>query len=451
MNITFLGAAGTVTGSRFLLDSNGTRILVDCGLFQGIKKVRERNWNEFPVDVASIDAIVLTHAHIDHTGYLPVLIARGYSGPIYCTRATADLAGILLPDAGRIQEEDAKYANKKGYSRHKPAKPLYTESNAKQTLRQIETVTFDTPFEIDGATLHFRRSGHILGAANVVVAVGGRSVLFSGDVGRQEDLLLEAPTPPAEADWLVMESTYGNRIHGDQDPVAALEAIVKRGIRKQGTLLIPSFAVGRAQAMLYCLHRLFKDHGTPQVPVFVDSPMSTSVTRVYQRNKHDHKLSSSECAEAFGIAQFVSSVGQSKKLSANRGCKIIISASGMVTAGRVLHHMKAFVGDPKNTVLLPSYQAPGTRGAALAGGADSIKIHGRHYGVQAEVEQVDLYSAHADQQELLTWLEQGDSEPRQVFLVHGEPLPADTLRQKIEERFNYKVHIPDHLETVELS
>lgn len=452
MKINFLGAAGTVTGSKFLLESGQTRLLIDCGLFQGVKKIRQRNWQSFPVEVDSLDGIILTHAHIDHTGYLPVLVASGYSGPIYCTRATADLAGILLPDAGRIQEEDARFANKEGYSRHKPAKPLYTESDAKRTLKLLQPMAFDSPYELEGgASLHFRRAGHILGAANVVVSVGGRSVLFSGDIGRQQDLLLDAPQPPAQADWLVMESTYGDRLHGDEDPVLALQGIVERAIRKQGTLIIPSFAVGRAQAMLYCLHQLFSRHGTPQIPVYVDSPMATSVTRIYRRNKHDHKLSSSAVAEAFGIAQFVSSAGESKKLSASRRPKIIISASGMATAGRVLHHLKAFVGDPRNTVLLPSYQAPGTRGAALAGGADSIKIHGRHYGVRAEVEQVDLYSAHADQQGMLAWLEQGRSEPRQVFLVHGEPVPADTLRQEIEERFGYDVYIPDHLERVELS
>jgi metallo-beta-lactamase family protein len=451
MKITFLGAAGTVTGSKFLVDSQGTRILVDCGLFQGVKKVRERNWKQFPIEVSSIDAIVLTHAHIDHTGYLGALVALGYSGPIYCTESTADLAAILLPDSGRIQEEDAKYANKKGFSRHSPAEPLYTESDARQALQLLHQVPFDQTFDIGGAEIHFRRAGHILGAANVVVTVGGRKLLFSGDIGRQDDLLLEPPDPPSEADWLVMESTYGDRLHGDGDPVAALEGIVERALRKGGTLLIPSFAVGRAQAMLYCLYRLFKDFGTPQVPVFVDSPMATSVTRVYRRHKHDHKLSSSECSDAFGIAQFVSSVAESKKLSASKRTKVIISASGMATAGRVLHHLKAFVGDPANTVLLPSYQAPGTRGAALEGGADSIKIHGRHFGVRAEVEKVDLYSAHADQEELLTWLGQARSAPRQIFLVHGEPVPADTMRQKISERFGHDVYVPDYLEEVELS
>jgi metallo-beta-lactamase family protein len=451
MKVTFLGAAGTVTGSKFLLESRDSRFLVDCGLFQGIKKVRQRNWSDFPIDIASIDAIVLTHAHIDHTGYLPVLTARGYSKPIYCTDATADLAAILLPDAGRIQEEDAKFANREGFSRHKPAKPLYTESDARRTLELLQPVPFAAPFEIGGATLHFRHAGHILGAANVVVSLDDRRVLFSGDIGRQNDLLLEAPMPPAEADWLVMESTYGDRLHGDQDPIAALEEVVERAIRKQGTLLIPSFAVGRAQAMLYCLYRLFKDHGTPRVPVYVDSPMATSVTRIYRRHHRDHKLSASDCAEAFGIAQFVSSPGESKKLSADRKCKIIISASGMATAGRVLHHLKAFVGDPANTILLPGYMAPGTRGASLAAGADSIKIHGRYFAVKAAVEKMDLFSAHADQQELLTWLGQAETAPRQVFLVHGEPQAADALRQKIEERFHYEVYVPDHLERVELS
>ncbi|MDH3402058.1 MAG: MBL fold metallo-hydrolase [Acidobacteriota bacterium] len=451
MKLTFLGAAGTVTGSKHLLDCDGTRILFDCGLFQGLKKLRQRNWSPFPVDVGSIDAIVLTHAHIDHSGYLPVLVREGYSGPIYCTEATADLAAILLPDSGRIHEEDAKYANRKGFSRHAPAKPLCTEADARRTLQLLERVPFDRPFPIGGAEVRFRRAGHILGAASAAIELGGQRLLFSGDVGRQHDLLLEPPEPPMEADWIVMESTYGDRLHDTSDPLAALELVVERAIAKRGTLIIPSFAVGRAQAMLYCLYRLFQDYGTPKVPVFVDSPMSTSVTRIYRRNKFDHKLSSSECTAAFGIAQFVSSVGESKKLSANKKCKVIISASGMVTAGRVLHHLKAFLGDAANTVLLPSYQAPGTRGAALAAGADALKIHGRYFAVKAEVEKIDLFSAHADQEGLLTWLGQAPAPPRRIFLVHGEPQAADTLRVKIGERFGHEVHVPDHLETVELS
>lgn len=451
MKLTFLGAAGTVTGSRFLVDHGDTRLLVDCGLFQGVKQLRERNWKPFPVPQESIDAVIVTHAHIDHTGYLPALVRDGYAGPIYCTRATADLAAIMLPDSARIQEEDARFANKMGYSRHEPAQPLYVEADARAALRLLAPVAFDTAFSVGPAELRYRRAGHILGAAAVTLAVGGLRLCFSGDVGRQHDLLHEAPAPPDPADWIVMESTYGDRLHGDGDPIATLGTIVERTLRKKGTLIIPSFAVGRAQAMLYALYRLFRDHDVPQVPVFVDSPMATSVTRIYRRHKHDHKLSSSECAAALGFAQFVSTPGESKKLSANQESKIIISASGMATGGRVLHHLKAFVGDPRTTVLLPGYQAPGTRGAALAAGADSIKIHGRHYGVRAEVEQVDLYSAHADQKGLLTWLGQAPAPPRQVFLVHGDPVPADTLRQKIEDRFGHSVHVAEPMEAIELS
>jgi len=451
VKITFLGAAGTVTGSRFLLDTGRTRILVDCGLFQGVKQVRQRNWQEFPVDIEALDAVVLTHAHIDHTGYLPALIRDGYEGRVLCSRATADLAAILLPDSGRIHEEDAKFANREGFSRHRPAEPLYRERDARRALDHLEPVHFESPQTLGDVTVELQPAGHILGAASVTIASEAGRVLFSGDLGRQDDLLLEAPTPPGPADWVVMESTYGDRLHDHRDPIEALREIVLRSARKGGTLLIPSFAVGRAQAMLYCLHRLMADGSVPELPIYVDSPMSTSVTRIYRRNSQDHKLSSTECAEAFGIARFVSSPGESKKLSASRDPKIIISASGMATAGRVLHHLKAFVGDPANTVLLPSFQAPGTRGAALAGGADSVKIHGRHYGVRAEVEQLDLYSAHADQGELLTWLGQAANPPRQVLLVHGEPVAADTLRQKIEERFGYPVRVPDHLETVELT
>jgi metallo-beta-lactamase family protein len=267
-----------VTGSKFLLDHDGARLLLDCGLFQGVKRIRQRNWKVFPEPQGSIDAVILTHAHIDHTGYLPALVRDGFEGPVYCTRATADLAAILLPDSARIQEEDARFANKEGYSRHRPAEPLYTEADARAALKLLVPVAFDEPFSIAGAEVRYRRAGHILGAANVRLEVGGRSLCFSGDVGRQHDLLHEAPSPPSGADWLVMESTYGDRLHPEGDPVATLGRILERTIRKQGTLLIPSFAVGRAQAMLYCLYRLFTDRKVPQVPVFVDSPMATSVT-----------------------------------------------------------------------------------------------------------------------------------------------------------------------------
>ncbi len=451
MKLSFLGAAGTVTGSKFLLERSGKKILFDCGLFQGIKKIRERNWRPPAVDPATLDAVVLTHAHLDHSGFLPVFVREGFDGPIYCTPPTADLAAILLPDSGRIHEEDARYANRKGYSSHEPAEPLYTEAHAKRALELLQPVQFDQPFTVGDAELRYRHAGHILGAANVQVGAEGRHLLFSGDIGRQNDLLLAPPEPPAKADWIVMESTYGDRIHDRRDPIEAFEVIIERALRKRGVVLIPSFAVGRAQTMLYCLYRLFRDRGTPKVPVFVDSPMTTDVTRVYRRHKYDHKLSSKEIKDAFGIAQFVSSVNESKNLSANHDTKIIISASGMATAGRILHHLKAFVSDARNTVVLPGFQAPGTRGAALAAGADSVKIHGRHFAVEAEVEQVDLFSAHADQEELLTWLGAAESRPRQVFLVHGEPLPADILRQRIEERLGHRVYVPDYRETVDLS
>ncbi len=450
MKLSFFGAAGCVTGSKFLLEKGGRRVLFDCGLFQGIKKIRERNWQPLPFDPASLDAIVLTHAHLDHTGYLPVLVRDGYQGPILCTPATAALAEILLADSGRIQEEDAKFANKRGHSRHKPAKPLYTEADARNAIALLETREFDTPFEAGGLELTYRRAGHILGAATVTASVGGVRVLFSGDLGRNSDLLHDPPTPAGDADWIVMESTYGDRVRRRQDPIAALAPVVERALRKRGTLLIPSFAVGRAQTMLYCLYRLFSEGTVPQMPVYVDSPMATDVTRVYRRYERDHKLDREETAKALGLAQFVASPKESKRLSASNRPKVIISASGMATAGRVLHHLKAFVGHARNTVLLPSFQAPGTRGAALAGGADSIKIHGRHYGVRAEVEQVDLFSAHADREELLEWLAPAPESVRRVFLVHGEPEPADELRREIEERQERNVYVPDYRESVEL-
>jgi metallo-beta-lactamase family protein len=450
MKLTFLGAAGTVTGSRFLLEEAGHRLLLDCGLFQGVKTIRQRNWRPFPVEPSSIGAVVLTHAHIDHSGYLPALVRDGFDGPVYCTAATADLLGILLPDSGRIQEEDARRANREGYTKHHPALPLYTEEGAERVLGRLVPVDFGQSFRHDPFSGSLLPAGHILGAAGATVETRSGRLHFSGDLGRCEDPLMRAPAPPPDADWVVMESTYGDRTHPRADPLALLLPVVQRTVDRGGVLLIPSFAVGRAQTVLYCLWRLVTEGAIPRVPIFLDSPMATTATELYRRHHALHRLDEATTTGAFGLAQYTSSVSQSKSVSASRGPMIVISASGMATAGRVLHHLVAFAPHAVNTILLPGFQAPGTRGASMAAGAEGVRIHGRYVPVRAEVVQLDAFSAHADHDELLAWLAARPADPRRIFLVHGEPAAADALRQAIEKDLGLEAEAADHLQCVEL-
>jgi len=401
LKLEFLGGAGTVTGSKFLVTAGNTRVLVDCGLYQGLKQLRLRNWSPPPVSPASLDAVVLTHAHIDHSGYLPALVNQGFRGPVYCSSATRDLCAILLPDSGHLQEEDARYANRRKFSKHHPALPLYTEEDAARVLPQLEPVPFGERLEIGALGVRLQRAGHILGAASALLEEGKRSVLFSGDLGRDDDLLMHPPELPGRPDWIVAESTYGDRSHGDADPVAVVAEVLARTNARGGTLLIPSFAVGRAQALLFCLHRIFEADATARVPVFVNSPMATDVTELYQRHIDDHRLGAGECAAMCGVATYTRSVDESRKLTALRGRMVVISASGMATGGRVLHHLKALAPDAHNTILLPGFQAAGTRGDAMARGAASVKIHGEQVPVRADVVPIDVFSAHADQEMVL--------------------------------------------------
>ncbi|MBK0393917.1 MBL fold metallo-hydrolase [Ramlibacter algicola] len=436
MRLTFLGGAGTVTGSRFLLEHGGRRLLVDCGLFQGLKQLRLRNWAPFPVPPASIDAVVLTHAHIDHSGYIPALAKHGFRGPVFCTPATRDLAGLLLPDSGHLQEEDAAYANRHGLSKHRPALPLYTEANARASLSLLEAVRFDEPFTpVPGLKARFVRAGHILGAASVHLAWDGGSVLFSGDLGRNADPLMEPPDAPPAADHVVMESTYGDRDHEDVQPEDELARVVVRTAARGGMVVIPAFAVGRAQLVLHLLARL-KGQGRipPDLPVFLDSPMATDVTQLYAKYRDEHRLDNAACEAMCHQARFVQSVEESMSLRELRMPSVIVSASGMATGGRVVHHLEAFLPDRRNTVLLVGYQAAGTRGATLAAGLRDVKIHGQHVPVRAEIASLGAMSAHADRGELLHWLDRLPHAPRSVHLVHGEPVAADSLRRDIEER-----------------
>jgi metallo-beta-lactamase family protein len=448
--LSFYGAAGTVTGSRFLLDGGGTRVLVDCGLFQGLKALRLRNWAPFPVEPASIDAVVLTHAHLDHSGWLPVLVRAGFRGPVYCTPPTADLTPILLADSGRIQEEDARYANRKGFSRHKPALPLYTEEDAARVTQRLTAQPFEHDFAIGGMTFRFAGSGHILGAAGVRARCDGATVAFSGDVGRPGDPLMHAPEPPPAADVVVMESTYGDRLHGDHDVAGALAAAVQRTVQRGGVVLVPAFAVGRAQNILYLLHELFEAGRLPRVPVFLNSPMAIDVVELYVRWVPYHRLSAAACAAALRDVTLVRSVDESKELNRRRGPMIIVAGAGMITGGRILHHLRAFGDDPRTTILIAGHQAAGTRGADLLAGAPSVKIHGAHVPIRAEVVRLEGLSAHADQAELLAWLGSAPGRPAEVHLVHGEPAAADTLRRRVEETLGVPASAAEHAETVTL-
>lgn len=450
MRLSFLGGAGTVTGSKYLLETEKTRVIIDCGLYQGVKSQRNRNWRPFDIEPGNLDAVLLTHAHIDHSGMLPALARDGFNGPIYATHATTALAHILLPDAAHIQEEDARYANRKGFSKHHPALPLYTGADAEKCLQQFRPAGFEQEYSVGDLKFRMQRAGHILGAASIEVSSREGSVLFSGDLGRHDDLLMLAPTPPRAPDYVVIESTYGDRAHKDADPLTTLGGILRDTLDRRGILLIPSFAVGRTQTMLYCFHEIFRKKLAPTVPVYVNSPMATSVTELFRESSVDHRLPPEQCEDVCSVARFVRSVDESRALADRRDPMIIISASGMATGGRVLHHLKALAPDARNTILLPGFQAPGTRGDALARGVETIKLHGIRIPVRAQIRQLDIFSAHADQEALLDWLGRCERPPRHVFVTHGEPMPADTIRQLSEERFGFSAHVPDLGESVEL-
>ena len=452
LKLSFLGAAGTVTGSKFLVENADHRILIDCGLFQGFKILRLRNWAPFPIDPRRIHAVVLTHAHLDHTGYLPLLVKHGFAGPIFCSESTAAFCKILLPDAGHLQEKDAEYANRHGFSKHKPALPLYTVDDAVRVLQRLEPIAFDQIQNIPGgATAKLRRAGHILGAASVQLDWAGTSAVFSGDLGRYDDAIMVDPVSIDHADYLLVESTYGNRRHEKLDPEVALAEIIGETVGRGGTVVIPAFAVGRAQTLLFHLHRLKVSGRLSNVPVFLDSPMAVDASDVFCAHLQDHRLSAGECRDACAVAHYVRDVEQSKALSANPVPKVIVSASGMATGGRVLHHLKSYAPDAKNTILFAGFQAGGTRGAAMVAGADSIKIHGQHVPVRAAVKNLEMLSAHADADEILRWLRQFKKPPRTTFITHGEPAASDALRHRIEEELGWPCVVPDHGQTVDLS
>jgi metallo-beta-lactamase family protein len=480
ISITFLGAARTVTGSKYLVESNGTRIMVDAGLFQGLKELRLRNWENLPVPASSLEAIVLTHAHLDHCGYLPRLVSQGFRGRVFCTLGTQDLCKIVLPDAGRLQEEDAAYANRHNFSKHKPALPLYTEVDALRAVSQLQPCGYDRPMPIaNGIEVEFINAGHLLGSSYVRMRIDGRTVLFGGDLGRFGRPVLPDPTPVAEADYLLVESTYGNRVHEEDDNGDRLAAIVSETAHRGGKLIIPAFAIGRVEELVYWLKRLETEKRIPVLPVFVDSPMAAAALARYTERvqeldpelhpeEHDDKAPHDAaapnpptvrrrqamqerdmcvfCTERFRV---IGNVEESKQLTASKIPSIVISASGMAEGGRVLHHLKAALPDARNTVLFAGYQAAGTRGRRLVDGEKSVKIHGEWIAVASRIERIDSMSAHADANEIMHWLGGFTAPPKQTFIVHGEPSAQDALGARIGAELGWSHKAPEHKETVE--
>jgi metallo-beta-lactamase family protein len=449
VHISFLGAAGTVTGSKYLVETDHTRVLVDCGLFQGLKTLRERNWEPPPVSAHKLDAVLLTHAHLDHSGYLPLLVRAGFRRSIRCTAGTAALARILLLDAAHLQEEDARRANRYHYSRHAPALPLYTTEDAERVLPLLAPVPFDEPFEVGDLRITLVPAGHILGAASLRIEAGGKSVLFSGDVGRPDDLLMRPPRPFGGADVLVVESTYGDRLHAPEDPHAQLAAIVERVCGRGGILLVPAFAVGRSQALLHLLAELTASGAIPAVPTYLNSPMAIDATSIFCAHPGEHKLSPEACRAMCQAAVATREIEESKALNARSGPMILIAGSGMATGGRILHHLRSYGADPRNGILLAGFQAAGTRGAALRDGAQTLKIHGQQVPIRAERFTLDGLSGHADWRELVAWLRPA-RRPHQVFITHGEPLAADAFRLHLREELGWEARVARDGQTVEV-
>lgn len=441
--ISFLGAAGTVTGSKYLVDAGAARVLVDCGLFQGVKSLRERNWAPQSKSLRDLDAIVLTHAHIDHTGYLPRLWADGFRGRVYCTVGTRDLLRVLLPDAGHLQEEAARFANRHRLSRHEPPLPLYTEEDAEASLALLDGQEFGKDFSpVPGISARFSRAGHILGSACVRLETPSTSIVFSGDVGRPGDPIMRAPEPLPAADYLVVESTYGDRLHPPETVFDALARIVSETAAKDGTIVVPAFAVGRAQHLLHVLAELRSAGRIPKIPVFLDSPMAIDATDLFCRHKEDHRLVDKQCHAMCKAATYTRTAEESKALDRRPGAKIIVSASGMANGGRILHHLRRFLPDARTTVLIVGYQAAGTRGRTLVDGADEVKIHGEYVPVRASIVQVHGLSAHADAAELVAWLRASPIAPKRAFVTHGEPAASDAFRRKLRDELAWDAAVP---------
>ena len=451
MQLQFLGAAGTVTGSKSVLRYDGHAIMVDGGLFQGVKHYRERNWANLPIPIAEIEAIVLTHAHLDHSGYVPVLARQGYRGPVYCTPGTRELCAVLWPDAAHLQEEDAAYANRKGFSRHKPAQALFNLIDAQRALDLLHEVEFDQPIPLPGGLQgRFSPAGHIIGAACLSLLWRGQHIVFSGDVGRPQDPIMRPPRPLPDADILVLESTYGDRLHAHEDVAERLSSLIHHTAAHGGKLIIPAFAVGRAQTILYLLCQLRDAGRIPALPIYLNSPMAVKATEIFYRHVDEHRLQASDVEKLRHTVHYVESTQDSIALCGRPGPMIIVSASGMATGGRVLHHLRQALPDPHSSVLFIGFQAPGTRGDLLVRGATTIKLLGADIPVRCHIENMTSLSAHADQQEMLSWLASLPKPPRLTLINHGEPTASDALRTCLQRQLGYQARVAEHLQSVDL-
>lgn len=443
MKLTFLGAAGTVTGSKTLINFKNKSILIDCGLFQGFKNLRLLNWVKFPFDANKLNAVILTHAHLDHSGALPLLMKQGFRGPIYATPSTIDLCEILLLDSAHLQEEEANFANKHKTSRHTPALPLYNTSDVKKTLKMFKPLVFDHALTVtEGISVRLRSAGHILGASSAEVTAGGKTVLFSGDLGRPDDRIMLPPVSIDHADCIVVESTYGDRTHPKADPEIKFAEVINRTVARGGIVVIPAFAVGRAQELLLSIFRMKQRSEIPDLPVYLNSPMAIDMTEIYQKHCSEHRLNKTDCTGMGHVASMVRTVEDSRALDSIRYPSIIVSASGMATGGRVLHHLKNLAPDHRNTIIFAGFQAAGTRGARILAKEKTIRIFGQDVEINAEVVQLEGMSAHADSDQIMDWLRTAPKPPAAVYLNHGEPGPADILRQRIEHELGWSAMAP---------
>ncbi|WP_417351379.1 MBL fold metallo-hydrolase [Flavobacterium alkalisoli] len=443
MKIKFIGGAGTVTGSKTLVETNGIRILIDCGLFQGLKALRELNWQPLPVLPSTIDYVLLTHGHLDHCGWLPRLVEQGFKGKIFCTRPTKEIAKLILLDSAKIQEEEAAKANREHYSKHKEAQPLYTVTQAEKVFPLFRVIKPNEDVSLDAEiSAVFTNAGHIIGACSIALEAEGKTLVFSGDIGRDDDVLMYPPVKPKKADYIFLESTYGKRLHPDTDVKLELEVFINNAIAKGGTVLIPGFAVERAQSIMFILWQLKKEGRIPDVPYILDTPMGANVLNIFTENTEWHKLNTHECTEMIRMFSIVSRFEDTLAVIENPKPKVVIAASGMATGGRLLTYFEHCIGKPETTVIFTGYQAEGTRGRKLLEGDKEIKIYGRYYSVKANILEIQGLSAHGDQQDLLNWLSDMQNKPQKVFLVHGENEPADEMRIKITEHYGFDCCVP---------
>jgi len=445
MKITFMGGTETVTGSKFLLETENTKVLVDCGLYQGYKWLRERNWQPLPLNIHEIDAVLLTHAHLDHSGYIPVLYKQGYRGPVYTHQATRELCRIMLADSGHIQEEDARYFSRHKLGKHANPEPLYNRDTAEASMKLFQPVEFQQQMRVGDIQFHLQPAGHILGAGSIIVEAEGKRIGFSGDVGRPDDVLMYPPDPLPELDYLLLESTYGDRRHEQEDPAAHLKKVVNQTANDGGVLLIPAFAVGRAQLLQYLLVNLMDKGEIPQMPIYLDSPMAISVSEIFYQFNRWHRLNRDQCDRMCSGITYTRTVDESKALSGQNFPHIIIAGSGMATGGRILHHFKRLLGNHKTRVLFTGYQAGGTRGAKMLSGAETVKIHGEWIPVRAQIDVISSLSGHADYVEMAQWLKQSSLKPStQIQLIHGDPEALEGMRVHLQENTAFNVQVASY-------